>query len=267
MAENKNSLTDVINNSGFLFQLRLEEEIKKTRPLSPMGEWQQIAREHKWIDTLDGKEGFIDIVLESGDTTRLVIECKRVTDASWLFLVPSEEKETKRGQFLWTESKDDASDWHNFKFDPLSLESAFCVVRGQGEKDTPLLERLASSLLRSTESLANEELKITKQERKIRIYLPVIVTNALLYACRFNISDVNLDTGRLSESDFNEIPFIRFRKNLSSTIKSESPFTKDLNEVNRQNERTVLVINAKELTKTLRDLNISYKLNAPWPWE
>lgn len=73
MVENKDSLTDVINNSGFLFQLRLEEEIKKTRPLSPMGEWQQIAREHKWIDTLDGKEGFIDIVLESGDTTSLLL--------------------------------------------------------------------------------------------------------------------------------------------------------------------------------------------------
>jgi len=68
MAENKDSLTDVINSSGFLFQLRLEEEIKKSRPVSPIGEWQQIAREHKWIDSLDGKEGFIDIVLESGGT-------------------------------------------------------------------------------------------------------------------------------------------------------------------------------------------------------
>jgi len=36
----------------------------------------------EYKDTLDGKEGFIDIVLESGDTTRRVIECKRVTYAS-----------------------------------------------------------------------------------------------------------------------------------------------------------------------------------------
>jgi len=268
MAENKDSLTDVINSSGFLFQLRLEEEIKKSRPVSPMGEWQQIAREHKWIDTLDGKEGFIDIVLESGGTTRLVIECKRVTDASWLFLVPSNEKESKRGQFLWTESKANTFDWHDFNFNPSSLESAFCVVRGQGEKDTPLLERLSSLLLRSTESLANEELKITfNQERKIRFYLPVIVTNAKLYACRFNTSDINIDTGKLSESDFTEIPFIRFRKNLSSTIRSESPFTSNLNEINRQNERTVLIINAKELSTVLRSLDVPYQLNTPWPWE
>jgi hypothetical protein len=267
MTETKDSLTNLINASGFLFQLKLEEEIRKSRPVSPVGEWQQIVREHKWIDSLDGKEGFIDIVLESGDTTRLVIECKRATDASWLFLVPLEESETKRGQFLWTESKDNASDWHDFNLNPPSLESTFCVVRGQGEKDTPLLERLSSLLLRSTESLANEELTLTKQERRIRLYLPAIVTNAVLYACRFNISDVNIDTGKLSESDFQEVPFIRFRKNLSSTIKSESLFTSNLSEINRQNERTILIINAKAITIILRRLDIPYQLNAPWPWE
>jgi len=141
-------------------------------------------------------------------------------------------------------------------------------VRGQGEKDTPLLERLSSLLIRSTEGLANEELKLTfKQERKIHVYIPVIVTNAKLYACRFNISDINIDTGKLSESDFIEIPFIRFRKNLSSTIMSESPFTSKLSELNRQNERTVLIINAKELTTILRSLDLPYPLNTPWPWE
>lgn len=258
----------MVNNSGFLFQLRLEEEIKQSRPVSPIGEWQQIAREHKWIDSLDGKEGFIDIVLECGGITRLVIECKRVTDASWLFLVPSDKKESRHGQLLWTESIANTFDWHNFSFNPLSLESTFCVVRGQGEKDTPLLERLSSLLLRSTESLANEELSLTfKQERRIRVYLPVIVTNAVLYACRFNISDINIDTGKLSESEFTQVPFIRFRKNLSSTIKSNSPFTSNLNEINRQNERTVLIINAKELTTILSRLDLPYQLNAPWPWE
>jgi hypothetical protein len=267
MTETKDSLTNLINASGFLFQLKLEEEIKKSQPVSPMGEWRQMVREHKWIDSLDGKEGFIDIVLESGDTTRLVIECKRATDASWLFLVPSEESETRHGQFLWTESKDNISDWHDFNLDPPSLESAFCVVRGQGEKDTPLLERLSSLLLRSTESLANEELKITfGQEQKIRLYLPTIVTNAVLYACRINISDVDISTGKLSESDFNEVPFIRFRKNLSSTIKSDTTFTSNLNEINRQNERTILIINAKELTTILKTLDIPYSRNAPWPW-
>jgi hypothetical protein len=267
MAETKDSLTDVINASGFLFQLKLEEEIKKSRPVSRIGEWQLIAKEHKRLDPLDGKEGFIDLVLEAG-ICRIVIECKRVTDASWLFLIPSEEIETKRGQFLWTESKANISDWHNFNVNPPSLESTFCVVRGQGEKDTPLLERLASLLLRSTEGLANEELKITfKQDRKIRLYLPIIVTNAMLFACRFNISDINLDTGKLSESDFKEVPFIRFRKNLSSTIKSDSPFTSNLSEINQQNERTVLIINAKELTTTLTTLDIPYHANVPWPWE
>jgi hypothetical protein len=88
-----------------------------------------------------------------------------------------------------------------------------------------------------------------------------------LYACRFNISDINIETGKLSESDFEEVPFIRFRKNLSSTIKAETVFTSNINQINRQNERTVLVINAKELIKMLKDLDVPYKLNVPWPWE
>jgi hypothetical protein len=43
MSENKNSLTDVINASGFLFQIKLEEEIRQSQPVSPLGTWQQIA--------------------------------------------------------------------------------------------------------------------------------------------------------------------------------------------------------------------------------
>jgi hypothetical protein len=266
MAETKDTLTDVINASGVLFQLKLEQEIKASRPLSNLGEWQLIAKEHRWLDPLDGKEGFIDLVLEAG-SCRIVIECKRVADASWVFLVPIEEKETKRRQLLWTESKD-TSDWHNFNFNPPSFESSFCVIRGQGERDIPLLERLSSLLLRSTESLANEELKLTKREEtQIRFYFPAIVTNATLYASRFNASDVSIDTGKLSEANFEEVPFIRFRKNLSSTIKSDSPFAYNLNHINQQNERTILIINAKELITILRSLDVPYPLNAPWTWE
>jgi hypothetical protein len=267
MTENNDSLVNLINSSGFLFQLKLEDEIQKSQPVSPMGRWQPIVREHKWIDPLDGKEGFIDIVLGAEDATRLVIECKRATDASWVFLVPSEEKEKRRGKFLWTESNNNTSDWHDFNLNPPSFESAFCVVRGQGEKDTPLLERLSSLLLRSLESLANEELTLAKQERTIHLYIPVIVTNATLYACHFNTSDISIESGKLPESNFEEVPFMRFRKNLSSTVKSTISFARNLGEINRENERTVLIINSKELVKALANLDLPYNLNYPWPWQ
>ncbi len=253
MGETKDSLTDTINGSGFLFQLKLEEEIKKSQPVSPLGHWKQTAKEHKWTDPTDGKEGFIDFVLEAEDTTRLVVECKRVTDASWLFLVPSSETEIKRSRFLWTESENATFDWHTFSFNPPSLEATFCVVRGQGERDTPFLERVSSQLLRSTECLAREELNLTKDKHQIHLYIPVIVTNATLYASRFDLSDINIDTGKLSEATFTKVPFIRFRKNLSSTVISETTFASSLKEINIQNERTVLVVNAKEFTSTLKN--------------
>ena len=71
------------NRSGFVLQLGLETEVRRTMSAHGYG---VVAREVPWRGS-EGEEGFVDLVLENG-WVRLVVECKRVRDASWVFLVP-----------------------------------------------------------------------------------------------------------------------------------------------------------------------------------
>ena len=252
MTEHKEALRDLINASGFLFQLRIEQEIKAAGP-NQTGGWEFAAREHRWKDAEDGGEGFIDLILKYG-MGRMIIECKRVTDANWVFLIPDKRSNMSRAHIPWTmrtNDKESISDWHDFSVTPASPEAAFCVVRGQGEKDTPMLERLSSQVLRSVESFANEELGyIDRSDRRPLIYFPVIVTNATLHVCQFDPTLVDISTGQINEANFQQVPCVRFRKSLSSGLPSRQP-NRDIEKTNYNNERTIFVINSVALTEIL----------------
>jgi hypothetical protein len=204
----------------------------------------------------------------------MVVECKRTTDASWVFLIPSGQSQTKRARLLWTSEgfmppvmvRRKIYEWHDFHTKLLSYESPFCIVRGQGEKDTPMLERLSSLLLRSIEGLANEELGFKGESGGVRrLYTPVIITNTKLFTCQYDPNDVDISTGQLGKANFVEVPFVRFRKNLSSSTPDHKH--SDLQNANLYNERTVFVVNSNDIREFLADLDFPYKLNAPWPWE
>ncbi len=274
MAETEQTLLDIVNASGFLFQIRVEHEIKQAVQ-KHYSRWMIPAREHRWIDPLSGDEKFIDLVLQSG-LGRMVIECKRTTDGQWLFLVPDNQSDMQHARLFWTDRLDGSQDmvgWDEFTIHPKSPESSFCTTRGKGEADQPMLERIASTLLRSAESLANEELALGRKTdlAVTRIYLPVIITNAVLNVCRFQTSQTDLSTGKvdLNNVTFDTAPLIRFRKNLS-TITSPTKSPDDLAKANTENERTVFIINAVELSKILRGWKIEkfgLSSNLQWPWE
>ncbi len=269
MAETNETLLNIVNTSGFLFQLRVEHEIRQVVQ-KYYSDWSIPVREHRWIDPPRDEE-FIDLVLQSG-IGRMVIECKRLTDAQWLFLIPDNQSVTQQARLYWTDRIDgfqDMSEWGEFTILPESPESSFCTTRGQGETDQPMLERVASTLLRSVESLANEELTLGQGTVLLasRIYLPIIVTTATLKVCRFQTDQIDLSTGKLDTNNatLDTVPLIRFRKNLSTTT---APIISpnDLAKANTENERTVFIINAMELSNTLREWKI-VKFGAQWPWE
>jgi hypothetical protein len=269
MAETNESLLNVINKSGFLFQARVEKEIKTAKP----GNWEPIAHEHRWVDPFDGREGFIDLVLEYG-IDRMAIECKKTNDAKWVFLIPQNQGETNRARLLWTyegmvpqeSNRKKISEWYDFIAKITSLESLFCIVRGQGENDTPMLERLSLSLLRSVESLANEELEYAKTTlHSLHVYWPVIITNTKLFACRYDPDKVDISTGQLSGADFEEIPLIRFRKNLSSSVQARQ--YSDLGQANLDYERTVFIINSNHIVTNLRQMKTLNDISVPFPWQ
>lgn len=269
MTSDNSDLLKLINASGFLFQLKVEQLIADTS--SKHGK-STLAREHKWTDQISGREGFIDLVTSAGTNGKIIIECKRVRDGEWVFLVPNDAQETKNTRVLWSrrfsENRQGAA-WDDFGFSPESLESEFCVVRGQGEKQTPMLERLSGILVGSIEALADEELNYGRSIGRtgLRFYFPVIVTTATLWVCRVQASDIELKSGDLKSADFEEVPFIRFTKSLPSTLSSSRPPSK-LEDAARENRRTVFVVNVEELVPFLSG---KWEFSppawgGPWPW-
>ena len=79
----------IANDSGFPLQIAVERHVADT--VRTHG-WTVRYSEHSWSNAAEGASGFIDIVLQdSNETTFLVLECKRVRDADWVFL-PSDGK-------------------------------------------------------------------------------------------------------------------------------------------------------------------------------
>jgi hypothetical protein len=139
-------------------------------------------------------------------------------------------------------------------FDPPTLESAYCLFETQDEKN-PAIERIADTLLPSVEAAGREWLThgdVCTGDR--RVFLPVIVTNATLYACTFDAERVSMADGGLPDGEFREITFIRFRKGLA-TGRPGQRATRDFTDANRQQQRTVLIVNSASLAGTLKALS------------
>ncbi len=266
LPEDKPSLLNIINASGFLFQLRVEQEIHRMHQEQDIN-WAVISQEHRWVDPLSSSENFIDLVLQSS-ASRMIVECKRVRDAAWVFLIKRGKAAVKRARLLWTYlSKEQGPTvaWDELEISPSLPVSSFCVIRGQGEGDTPMLERLASMVLRSTEVIAEQELEMGTERPcgPAWIYIPVIITNASLYVSRFSFDAIDIQSGTLSDADFEPVPMILFRKALSTTLATNNR-AKSLKVVAEEQQRTVFIINAERLQSVLP----GFEIHNPgiWPW-
>jgi len=256
----------IINASGYLFQLKVEDEIKNLKTYSD-NNIKIIASEHRWVDLESKDEGFIDTIIENG-IFRYVIETKRVQDGEWIFLVPEGSSPTQETRLLFTQLKNDNriyKDWGKVILRPLTDRSSFCIIRGQGESKLTMLERIGGILLRSVESLAYEELSIgydTERDRSF-VYLPMIITNANLVCCRVDPANVDIATGRIDDAKFTDIPYIQFFKNMSSSVSTDITL-KNIERINTHNNRSIIVINSEKISDYID--NIVIPANAPQPW-
>src|SRR5262245_35384057 len=155
--EREKHLLTIANASGFLFQLRVADLVEAT--LRQHG-WQVLLREHPWADP--SGSGFIDMILaHDRDSVRLVVECKRAKEGQWIILLAdADEAKIRRTRSFVTLNARSGKEagWGNCEFSPSSPESNMCIVRGTGESDSPLLERIAAMLSRATEFFGRQEL-------------------------------------------------------------------------------------------------------------
>jgi hypothetical protein len=257
---------DIINDSGYPLQIRLEKWINETKEHH---QWRVLVIEHRWINGETKEDGFIDLILEHNDKfLKLVVECKRIT-GSWTFLLPTMTPNNEhRVRILHTHYDTFKYTWDEVNLSPESNEAAYCVMEVKGGKDSRTLEKLTGELLLSLEYLALEETDLIKslQERQNTpnvsyqqqdmYYLPIIVTTATLQKMIFDPLNIDLKSGAISDSHISPIQFIRFWKNLATNIKYERPPSYTLRDLNRENDRTVFVIQAENFINFLSSIDI-----------
>ena len=256
-------LTKLLNASGFAFQLALEAAVNANPGHDR--HWKVTAREHPWKTVTGG--GYIDLVVSSG-RVHLVVECKRSREATWMFLMPDPAQMTRsHARICWTNTvphKPSLAGWGDIQIYPNSPESSFCAVRGQGEKDAPLLERIASTVADSADSLASDLLKLDERSSRTNIVVPVIVTTASLTLSSFKPEDVSLHSGELSAAAFTAVPHVRFRKSLAASEAPDDYEPTQLRDLSDSSERTIFVVAGAHFTDWLGEFEIG---TSSMPWE
>lgn len=239
-----------LNSSGFPFQIAVESVI------ADLGGWKVAGREYPWQNNDTGQNGFVDIIAEKNFIT-LIVECKRVRDAEWIFLCSSRNLNRSHARF-WVNragGREQAVGWYDGQVEPSSPEADFCAIMGQDHRK-PLLENLASELLSATEAFAVEEYSFSKN---VSIsYFPVIITTAELFICKFDPKDIEIESGEIKNPQFEAVPFVRFRKSLTT---APSRFAVErriehFEEFAEARERTVFVLNASSIKEILGNWEI-----------
>lgn len=248
----------VANSSGFPLQLGVIHAINQS------SEWRVVLEEHPWQSEENGTKGFIDIVAMNRHPGfgAMVIECKRVRQTAWVFLIPKTPPSSRSHVTIWDSNMTDRKwltyGWRDWQADPTTFQSQYCAIPGQEQGRQNLIERTAYDLVESVEALAVQEFKIVDQNANAnfsRVYVPVLVTTACLFAASFDPSAITLNDGALpNDASFVEVPYIRFRKALSVPLRSSS--SHNIREFSSTSERTVFVVNAESITAFLNQFEL-----------
>lgn len=257
----KDPHTRVLNESGFPLQIAIEHLVESTAP----GDWHIRYSEHAWRSQNDVQAGFIDLVLQNRyNTAVMVVECKRVRDADWLFFsstgTPSSRAHCKGWVSCYRENSFKFFGWEDVRVDPPTPEASFCVIRGQDVNGRrSMLERVASEVVASTEAIALQEklLHLPPSSKQFRMYFNVIVTTASLLVAEFEPANISLAEGILDDAKFIEVPFLRFRKQLMDALTPVDFMDYQNGNVARSRESTVFIVNAEHFAEFLREFEVS----------
>jgi hypothetical protein len=88
------------------------------------------------------------------------------------------------------------------------------------------------------------------------IYVPCIVTNAVLYVAKVDPAKVSLEDGTVPDFTGEQVDFIKFRKSLVTNLSPGSQ-PGDLRESNLDKERTIFILNAQKIDTTLKQIAIN----------
>lgn len=243
---------DIVNKSGFPLQIAIENLVGYD---GKHNDWRVIYSEHSWEN--NNESGFIDLILELcfGGIFVLVVECKRVLNSSWLFFNSKGELNKRRHSKAWVSQYGGEGfkqfNWKDIALDPVSPECEYCTILGQDNKSKPMLERVSSTLVKSTEAFANEERGRFSDADDLRVYLNVIVTTAKLEVCSFDPDEISIGDGTIKNCSFTEVPFLRFRKQLQNNIDPSFLKGKNYKTIASAKENSIFIINSEHVREYL----------------
>lgn len=249
------------NESGYPLQIAVDNFVGKT---TSTHKWSVQYREHSWTNPEDSASGYIDLVLQNEyKTIFLVLECKRVREATWVFMEPTgRAKQTSRAKAWITylnQNRYAFLDWKDIECRPESAEGLFCAIKGQAanEKNT-LLERTGAEITSAIEALAHEQREFRSGNGwDLKIYIGVIVTTADLQVARFKSDALDLENGTLATAEFESVPFVRLTKQLRKkrVVYSEQDYAVRLSP-QEEKSNTVFVVKANCLGQFLSQFSI-----------
>ena len=121
-----------------------------------------------------------------------------------------------------------------------------------------MLERIAANVASATEAVASEERFFQlHQPEALRMYFSVIVTTAKLKVCAFDPAQITITDGKLADADFHDVPYVRFRKQLSTRVGKLDGFVSSMrHSMASARERTVFVVNSDEFVSFLSEFEV-----------
>jgi hypothetical protein len=126
----------------------------------------------------------------------------------------------------------------------------------QPKKPESTLESVCRDLVAATHALAREERESgSHMAHRLKIYMSLIVTTANLKICKFDPQTISLNDGTLPGSDFQDVQFIRFRKQFSAERRTVPAveFENDV-DISFRREHTVLIARPEAVPDLLRQL-------------
>lgn len=236
-----------VNRSGFPFQIGVEDEIRR---LGQRHEpWTVVGTEIPW----DG--GFIDVVARRHEAIA-VLECKRVDEQDWIFLVPSNASKTIRATWNFYDSRAGIPGSTGMYFGEFTLaadshEASLCALSKKKNTGNVTLERTCQELIRASQAIA--DFPQLQHRTEIEIQIPIVVTTARLKVCRYNARQVDPAEGiiRPESAFFEEVPYIRFRKAFQSLAEARMTSPEPLENLAKSCQHTVLVCNGEGIASLL----------------
>jgi hypothetical protein len=261
-------------------QLGLQRLVERSQ------DWNVGLVEHAWTDPLSDDPKFIDLVaIGKSRPWRLVIEAKRSRNTAWIFLTGKRGASIKFDvQARAVSAEQSVDDWERTFFLPQSPSASFCVVRKNKQYSQELIEKTAAELVRASDALAAQETAISARAKvragqpssqllvrpdgvpAIRLYFPVIVTTAKLYAASGDYAETDLSGGDLLDIAGEEVPLVRFTKSLSVPHMGSSGLLRNskLEDLGKFAMRTVMVVQARHFSRLLEDWQL--KLDCAQSW-